>query len=310
MGIQQVTRLVVSSEAAAECEYRESALRVEDNQVFFENAGFLVMPEEPGPGRPVLAARRFAVGSSERTGFEAEEIDELVDDVEHYGIPAEDLRFCGRRSRVRFALQLDNLLCEARVTMRILLAPRTGVTVSDEKRSAWADAIVNAWSSQCKLVRISGLAPCAEYTVIVEVLWTQNPNDRHRWVDVAKDSSRGASGRAHTGLWYLGDPAIVAAHEFGHYLGNIDEYNGACDGCPGRPVYAHSIMSDERAYPHPWPRHYWLIAEQVGRLTCSQFEPVLIEDRAGARGGSVRAAEEFVVDIACTIGRFFYRWRP
>ena len=51
-------------------------------------------------------------------------------------------------------------------------------------------------------------------------------------------------GRSNLGLWHTDDPGDVASHEFGHLLGNVDEYSEP-SVCPNRnPVNTGTVMDD------------------------------------------------------------------
>lgn len=70
-------------------------------------------------------------------------------------------------------------------------------------------------------------------------------------------------GRANERNWYTGDPGWTAAHEFGHMLGLLDEYDEP-DVCPGRsPIETSTIMDDFGSTLIP-ARLIQFIADEIG----------------------------------------------
>lgn len=299
MPTRDVMQLVVSDDTR-ECAYAEMAGTSPgpEGVLLVEDAGFTV-DEEANE----LVASSFRVGFSEanldREGF-ALLVRETVDYQTEFDLTARHLGRCPRTNEVSFILDLDHEACTATVTVRILLEPAEGVTLTDDKRRRWKDIIEDAWSEQYRLVRTGGRGPCAEYVIVIRVEWAAEGATGTQ-VDRAVTVRKGHwYNRAHTGLWYLENRDITVAHEFGHYLGNIDEYDGTCDGCSDRPVHESSIMSNEDDWPHPWARHYFLIERSVEDLTCSEFDTVSIEARSVVAGGGTDVVEG-ARDVWCNV---------
>lgn len=298
MPLQNVRDLVVSSDSL-DCSIVEvSTVGGDPTHLALQDGGFVVDGESEG-----LVAASFRLGdpTDQRTGF-SRLVSEIVDPRVHPGLTERQLGRCAQDGiPVRFLLELDHENCTATVTVRILLRPAGFITLTDDKKDLWKRTIRRAWSEECKLVKTSGRAPCREYLIVVDVKWLDDDpaqNLADQTVEVRKGSW---FTRARMRTWYLKNRNIRVAHEFGHMLGNEDEYDGTCDGCPERPIFEHSIMSDERQWPHPWPRHYWLIERAVEEMTCSEFDTVQVAPRDVVEGGGLTWSgfKDFWIDAGC-----------
>ncbi len=123
------------------------------------------------------------------------------------------------------------------IRIRIRLNPDAGITAAtmNTLRTTWENGIEPTWSNQWGCGH-AGELPCA---LTFEVLWvTTNP---HHTVRVRP----GPAGTNMT-TWDTMDSGGVAAHEYGHMLGLIDEYVDA--RCPGRsPVNTGTVMDNNSA---------------------------------------------------------------
>jgi hypothetical protein len=119
------------------------------------------------------------------------------------------------------------------ITVRIRLVPDAGITAGQMAtlRTTWATGIVDRWSD-----RFVCRGPYGESRITVAVQWvTSNP---HHTVRV-----RPGPARSDMTTWDTADTGDTAAHEFGHMIGNPDEY--AASECPNRtPVNTGSVMDD------------------------------------------------------------------
>lgn len=120
------------------------------------------------------------------------------------------------------------------IVVRIELRPDSNI--SDQTlaalRNTWENTIESRWSN------VWGAAHSGELTCpfTFDVQWV-NSNE-HYTVRV-----RQGSGQANLSRWYTTDSGIVASHEFGHMLGNPDEYPDA--QCQDRsPVNTGTIMDN------------------------------------------------------------------
>lgn len=119
------------------------------------------------------------------------------------------------------------------VTVRLQLVPDAGITATElaALRSTWEAGIENKWSGHFVCT-----GPYGNSTITFDVQFvTSNPHHR---VQV----SRGP-GQTVMRHWHTTDNGNVAAHEFGHMLGNADEYLDS--RCPNRnPVNTGTVMDN------------------------------------------------------------------
>lgn len=93
------------------------------------------------------------------------------------------------------------------------------------KLRAWENAIVTTWSGKFELKRngCQSVTPaCCRYSVVVTAQFLEQAVFAAGMLIVAQ-----GNGRSYDSLWYIGGRLAMAAHEFGHHLGNGDEYAGA-----------------------------------------------------------------------------------
>lgn len=121
------------------------------------------------------------------------------------------------------------------IVVRINLSPDAGITnaTMTNLQNTWQTTIENRWSD------IWGAGQAGELTCpfTFDVQWV-NANAHH--------NVRVRQGPAQTNMttWDTSDTGAVASHEFGHMLGNPDEY-GTDPFCPFRsPVNTGTIMDD------------------------------------------------------------------
>lgn len=120
----------------------------------------------------------------------------------------------------------------AHIEVRIELDPDNDVSIAtmNTLRPIWESGIENTWNGKWALGR-SGELSC---DLTFDVRWVTS--DRHHKVKVHSTSQR-----TNMTNWDVFDPGSTAAHEFGHMLGNPDEYTDP--NCPNRsPVNTGTVM--------------------------------------------------------------------
>ncbi len=118
------------------------------------------------------------------------------------------------------------------IVMRIDLNPDDDVGSLTTLRNTWESTIESRWSNVWGAGR-SGELTCP---FTFDVQWTSN--DEHHDVRV-----RDGPAQTNMTTWDDQDSGAVASHEFGHMIGNPDEYSDS--DCPNRsPVNTGTIMDN------------------------------------------------------------------
>jgi hypothetical protein len=123
------------------------------------------------------------------------------------------------------------------IRVRIRLNPDAGITnaTMNNLRTTWENGIENTWSN------VWGCGHAGEITcrLTFEVQWVTS--NEHHAVRV-----RTGPERSNMSTWDTEDTGAIAGHEFGHMLGNPDEYTDT--DCPDRnPVNTGTIMDNNSA---------------------------------------------------------------
>jgi len=111
---------------------------------------------------------------------------------------------------------------QVRVIMRMKLVQGSDATRQYYPETAladrWLGGIQSVWNNRIRLTNGTNRLDL----VFVPVFTSTNP---HHTIAVRPSSGADVADRADAGTWYESDDANTAAHEFGHFLGNQDEYN-------------------------------------------------------------------------------------
>jgi len=130
------------------------------------------------------------------------------------------------------------------IRIRIMLNPDAGISTAtmNTLRTTWQNGIQNTWSNRWGCGR-SGELTCP---LTFEVVWV-NSNQHHTvTVGVPAPNANPPHPTVMT-HWHTNDGGGVAAHEYGHMLGNVDEYISATL-CPARnPVSTGTVMDNNTA---------------------------------------------------------------
>jgi hypothetical protein len=120
---------------------------------------------------------------------------------------------------------------------------RLYTTAPQATRTTWESAIESRWSRRFDLL-VTGLLPgdTQRYVIVIDVVWVDRQSDAHytiQAIDPAHPPPNRTLGRGGTVSmteWGTGGAQDIP-HEFGHMLGNFDEYNtvnGVNQGAPNR----------------------------------------------------------------------------
>jgi hypothetical protein len=124
------------------------------------------------------------------------------------------------------------------IIVRIRLNPDAGIAAAtmNTLSTNWQAGIQNTWGNKWGC----GHPDEATCPFTFEVQWVSN-NEHH--VVQVQQCAAGAFCQSNSGLWDTNDSGAVAAHEFGHLLGNPDEYSDT--NCPNRnPVNTGTVMDN------------------------------------------------------------------
>lgn len=152
--------------------------------------------------------------------------------------------------RARFHVRLDEANCRVTVAVRV----RLNGTITQAHRNAWEQSIENAWSNRFKFCCSCCCCPNG-YTILTDLQFVNS--GEHQVVTVGNSTTN-------MGNWGQNDTTDVR-HEFGHMVGNLDEYftvNGVNYG-PARQATGN-IMNNPTN--DPAAHHYDVIRAAVQDL--------------------------------------------
>jgi hypothetical protein len=190
----------------------------------------------------------------------------------------------------------------------------------EDRKPAWKRVIEDTWSEKFSLVPVprptdwwlspwrdfdvwfrnvgeGAISNCSAYLIRVGVQWVDDdPADplggdvtSATWddrVDYIIQVQWGGGGLVRDAMryWHLDMHEGSVAHEFGHLLGNPDEYDGTCDGCPDRPIVDGSIMNSLTMWPQGvLAHHFFLVSYWMFSRTCTEYG--IVAATPGLRAG-------------------------
>ncbi|MDT8854323.1 hypothetical protein RNZ50_04570 [Paracoccaceae bacterium Fryx2] len=157
-----------------------------------------------------------------------------------------------------------------RMTAAAIPNTHVGASVTEDVKLNWKSRIEERWSAAW-FVAVDGTGdPLEQYKIEFDFTWVTDSTTADYTVVAVKTSSptSPADGTINTLYWGVDDgghTGAAIAHEFGHLIGNPDEY-GTCT-FKGRNATnnARSIMCDE-TNGTARPGHFWLIGKEIAAL--------------------------------------------
>ena len=144
---------------------------------------------------------------------------------------------------------------ELHIYSSIHLYPINGVTQQqvDDLEPYWESGIEGAWNDRYQILHDSQ----DYYDIIYDVTFldTYQSGVDHYQVQVRPGISQG-NPRTTMTLWDTADTGQVVAHEYGHMIGNYDEYNGGATDPSNQIIDSSSIMGSTSPAAVSYARHY------------------------------------------------------
>jgi hypothetical protein len=186
-------------------------------------------------------------------------------------------------SRMHLALQPGQLTVTVRIFTR----------ASEEVRAGWERAIANKWSGRMDLVVAHGLR-IGRYEIVVGVQWVERARDADYRIRPHAPDGPAADGRAGVGgtismmEWGTGD-AVDVPHEFGHMLGNAEDYFTTNDVDHTRGGKDRGYRDDGGGIMNnpaevPFARHYTTICQNAAEMLGAPADDCTIEAHSAVAG--------------------------
>jgi hypothetical protein len=153
---------------------------------------------------------------SEEEDVHEEWEEHLLETTSAEGAP---LEFAERRFVGTTGFDIAYFRDRLQVTVRIKLTAidDDAEAALDGLKTRWKGGIEGVWDNKYRLRNVN-------HTLPIRITCNFTTSDPHHSVDVQKGPAR-----SNAGLWDTEDTDLVAAHEFGHLLGNRDEYSLSAD---------------------------------------------------------------------------------
>jgi hypothetical protein len=126
--------------------------------------------------------------------------------------------------QAKFTVTVDRNKTQVKASVAI----RTTGTITDAQKAAWKSAIEAKWNGKAKVSAPDTKCPAfgGDYDVVVEVLFVASGEDQVVNVPApgaTPSGTHGLGGTQNMNIWGA-DDTIDVTHEFGHMLGNAEEY--------------------------------------------------------------------------------------
>ncbi len=162
----------------------------------------------------------------------------------------------------------------------------------------WEGGIEGLWNNRYGILHNNQYY----YDIIYDVIF-EYPSDHYN-VRVRPGFSQGKPRTTMT-LWDTADTGRVAAHEYGHMVGNYDEYSGGATYPPSNPIIdSSSLMGSTAPAVVTYARHYepvvdWLeLKYPQPQDTLEVVQPVSIDIRAGSNSNRFNLHSKGVLPVA------------
>jgi len=146
-----------------------------------------------------------------------------------------------------------------------------GVTLNDNVKLNWKSRIVERWSGACFVVRDVRDNDLDSYKIEWDFDWAEGASaaaSNKIYAVRATSNAVPADGTINTHYWGVddgGSTGAAIAHEFGHLIGNPDEYGVTTFKGQTNVRNARSIMDNETTGAST-PGHYWMVANKIVEL--------------------------------------------
>ncbi len=151
-------------------------------------------------------------------------------------------------------------------------ATHDGADISDQVKRNWSSRIVERWNGAVFTIQDTTGDDLDTYDIEFNFEWADSGEDvrtLHKVFAVrTTDASQPADGTIDTHFWGVNDGGTTGAaiaHEFGHLIGNPDEY-GACTFKGRNNVRDSKSIMDNETTGQSKAGHYWLISKHAAAM--------------------------------------------
>jgi uncharacterized protein YukE len=206
----------------------------------------------------------------------------LTDPQPHQSVFLESDTDLGKFSHGNFDYNYDPNEPSVTIVVRVKYEFEEGISEEDKRKfkQMTEEAVRDGWNERAELVPADGTGPSIPVRVVVQ----ENNDSYHKIIDVDQHRSRpwvamdlntaidDGEGNRHT--------KATMVHEFGHVLGNYDEYDGGF--LENRGWWHDNDHRDEESYSlmgggsQLHPRYFDHIASQTSDVAGERYEPRIV----------------------------------